>query len=218
MDLDAGTQATYKQIPDLPACGLVSSSDTCEPGAHDESPLPRGVALDGQGNLFITDANQEVIWRITPAGTIAPWAVFAEGDVPAGVAIDNDADVVVTLSRSLEAGPAAGAVIHVDVHADGAAGRRTMFAETDVLSGPVGLAVTPHGEVVVALADADAVILLGRDGTEIDRLDAAGAAGDTGIALDAPTGVVVAGGRAFVTNQAPTDSTAWVVFSVELQP
>lgn len=216
VDLDTGDQATYEQIPDVPACGLVSSSDACEPGAHDESPLPRGIALDSQGSLFITDANQELIWRIAPTGNIAPWAVFAEGDVPAGIAFDNDGDVVVSLSRSLDGGPAAGAVIHVDVRADGTAGRRTTFAQTDALSGPVGLAVTSTGEVVVALAEADTLLLLGSDGRELDRLRADGAAADTGIALDAPTGVVIAGDRAFVTNQAPSDSTAWVVFSVEL--
>lgn len=217
-DLGTGDQATYEQIPDLAACGLVSSSDTCEPGAHDERPLPRGIALDGRGNLFVTDSNQELIWRIAPTGTVQPWAVFAEGEVPAGVAIDNEGDVVVVLSRSGDSGPAAGAVIHVDVRSDGTAGRRTMFAETEPLAGPVGLAVTSTGEVVVALADADAVMLLGRDGKELDRLDAAGAEGDSGKALDTPTGVFVAGGRAFVTNQAPSDSSAWVVFSIELNP
>src|SRR5438128_6474412 len=172
---------------------------------------PTGVAVDAKGNVYIADAGQHRVRRVTPAGVISTVAgtgragaagdgaaVAAELMVPFGVAIDAagvlyiaDRDnhrvrrVAVDGSISTVAGPGLSA---------SAAGHSPALApELD----PAGLAVDADGTVYVADLANNRVRKIGRDGaiSVLAGTGARGFAGDGGPAvaalLSAPSGVAV---------------------------
>lgn len=222
VDLDRGNQSTYAVLADLPACGATASSNRCEPGT-DDRPRPRAMALDDDATLFVTDSGQGLVWRIPDGENPESWFAFAAGEVasgPTGIAIDEAGDVLVVTSMALQEDTGRGLIQRIRVRADGTAGQRTTVARTDPASGPVGLAVTPDGAIVVALTQSNVLVLLGPDGTERARLTAEDVSEDAEVPLDGPTGVAIRGRSVVVTNQSPTanDSSHWVVFQIPLVP
>lgn len=78
-------------------------------GAAAQFGSPRGLAVDGSGNIFVADAANNTIRKITPAGVVTTIAgapnnfANAEGtgagalfDVPVGVAVDGNGNVFVS--------------------------------------------------------------------------------------------------------------------------
>jgi sugar lactone lactonase YvrE len=220
LDLDRGRQATLAALADLPACAPTAASAACEHGA-DDRPEPRDLVVDQHGGVLVSDSGQGVIWRVPPGGRAMPWFVFPDAEAasrPTGLALDPAGALLVATTVSLQPSAGAGQVQRIAVGADGGPGERTTVAEIEPLSGPMGLAVTPGGGIVVALATADAVVLLGPDGAERARLTADQVAAAAGVPLDGPTGLALRGRSLVVTNQSPTanDASHWVVFDVPL--
>jgi hypothetical protein len=215
----AGSQRTYVEIPDIAACGLLASADACEEGARDDRPAPRGVAIEEDGTLLVADAGQAVVWRIDVSARPAPWKTFPDTDPPVAVATEDAGSVLVLVSRSLDVERAGRGVLHrFAVRADGSPGEGSVVTITEALSDPSGVAVGGAGEIVLTLSGQNAVVLLSADGKERDRLEAAEAEGRTGVPLDGPSGVVLAGRSAWVTNGSPRSNTEanWVVFEIQL--
>jgi glucose/arabinose dehydrogenase len=86
--------------------GAVGSTDGT--GADARFNEPYGVAVDGDGNVYVTDRYNHTIRKITPAGVVTTWAGaegesgFVDGigraaffDYPSGVAVDGDGNVYV---------------------------------------------------------------------------------------------------------------------------
>lgn len=205
VDLDRGSQETVAVVPDLPGDGR---------------PQPAGLALDGDGTAYITDAGQGVIWRLSASADVSPWYVFADAEAaagPTGIALDAAGDLLVATAVSLRESPAAGLVQRIDVRPDGAAGERTTIATTSHLSGPAGLAVADGGAVVVTLQEADEILLLGPEGDERALVTREQVQRATGLPLDGPAGIAFHAGAVVVANQAPTgDPSHWAVFVIDL--
>lgn len=214
----SGAVDVYAEIPDLPACGA-SGTQGCEPGTRNDAPLPRGIALDAAGGLYVTDAAQSLIWRVSTAPRVSPWMALDDTDAPSGVALDPQGSLVIAIGRPLGTAAAQpGAVVRVQVRPGPVPGRTSTLAETAPFDAPAGLAVAPAGDIVLSLQGANAVVLLSPSGRELARLDAARVDADTGVPLDGPTGVAIHRDRALVTNQSPrsNDSDHWTVFRLEL--
>jgi sugar lactone lactonase YvrE len=90
-----------------------SSGSTDGTGSAARFKNPRGVAVDGSGNIYVTDMDNHMIRKITPAGVVAtlagtaglPGSNNATGSAagfnsPAGVAIDSSGNVYVSEERN----------------------------------------------------------------------------------------------------------------------
>jgi len=123
--------------------------------------FPFGVAVDSSGNVYVTDANNHLIRRITPAGVVSTLAGtgtegFADGtgteaqfDFPSGVAVDSSGNVYVAdsgnhrIRKITPEGVVSTLAGSTEGFADGA-GNTAQFED------PYDLAVDSFGNVYVA--------------------------------------------------------------------
>jgi sugar lactone lactonase YvrE len=224
LDLDSGTQERFAFFPNLPACLLVISAPTCEPGPRDNAPLPRAAVRDKAGNLYVTDAGQGTIWRVRPGGGEAEvWHqsndFLSTSSGLGGIALDAQGNVIVAVTSSLS--PAtlnSGVVYRVPVQANGRPGTHTQVARTGMNEAPVGLAVGKSGRIYLALSSAHQLLVLEPGGQERGRITADQARERTSVPFDAPVGLAFRGQSLLITNQSATNDPArWVVFDVSVQ-
>ena len=106
--LAASAQATtVYQVSTLP--GMATSSGSVDgTGTNAQFFKPRGAALDGSGNLYVTDTDNYTIRKITPGGVVTTFAgsagivgttdgtgTLARLTFPTGVAVDGGGNVYV---------------------------------------------------------------------------------------------------------------------------
>ena len=214
VDVVTGQQTEVARLPNLSGCPGVPP---CEVGVSDDGPLPRGVATDGSGTLYVTDATQGVIWRIAPGGVAEPWLVapqFATANGLGAVVVEAAGSLLVAAPEVLDPRSlGGGGVYRVPVNADGSAGTPDLVAPFAGGELPTGLALTHDGSIAVALAGIDAVALLGGDGSEVRRVTGTA----TGVALDTPTNLAFSGLTLLATNQAPATPANWAVLAVGIR-
>ena len=153
-----------------PAGAVSTFAGTPEDWGSDDGPVasakfnnPVGLALDRAGNLFVADANNHTIRRITPAGTVSTFAGLAGTDgfadrvgaaarftKPAELAIDDSGNLFVadSFNHLIRQITPAGEVTTVTGLArdDGANDGANRTAR---LFNPYGLAFSPRGELLV---------------------------------------------------------------------
>jgi streptogramin lyase len=171
---DAGSQTIRKITPSgvvTTLAGMANSSGSADgAGADARFFLPKGVAVDGAGNVFVADTNNNAIRKITPAAVVTTLAGSADfpgsadgtgnaarfsmnfmGD-PSGIAVDWTGNVFVTdngnntIRRITPAGVVttlAGSAADDSGSADGT-GAAARFNH------PSGIAVDSAGNVFVA--------------------------------------------------------------------
>jgi sugar lactone lactonase YvrE len=82
-------------------CGQNSGGNTDGTGSAARFNRPRGVAVDGNGNVYVADSNNSTIRKITPGGVASTLAgavtsdVASRFDFPTGVAVDSAGNVYV---------------------------------------------------------------------------------------------------------------------------
>ncbi|MFI5136248.1 MAG: putative Ig domain-containing protein [Sphingobacteriales bacterium] len=99
---------------------------------------PDGIAIDGSGNLFVSDYNNNAIRKITPGGVVSTFYISYSTFGPGGLCFDNsgnlivaaqDASQIISISSSATATVIAGTT---PGYANGAAGSAQFNTPTDV--------------------------------------------------------------------------------------
>ena len=123
-----------------------------------------GIAFDAAGNLFASDATDQIIFKFTPAGASSVFvgsAAFTAVQGPVGLAFDRSGNLWVTTEGN-EGGPGGDAVL---VFAPD--GTESTFATN--LADPRGIAFDPAGNLFVAELKAAAVgdiLKFSKDGSQ----------------------------------------------------
>ena len=129
LNLETGEHETWSSLPDVPLCLPIVEVD-CEPGLRDNPPVPVAAAFSSSGDLFVSDAGQAMVWKVSQLGVPEPWLAdpaFASptGFGPAGLQFNAAGDLVVTVTASLVG--LTGGVFLVDVNDRGDAGDVTQL-------------------------------------------------------------------------------------------
>ncbi|HEX8556748.1 MAG TPA: hypothetical protein VF668_01525, partial [Pyrinomonadaceae bacterium] len=185
------------------------------PGARDGAAAaagfgePFGVAVDGEGAVYVADAGESNrIRRLTPAGEVLTLAGgregFADGagagasfNTPSGLALDADGNLYVADTGNNRVRRVTREGVVTTLAGEGGAGFRDGAAAGARFDAPVGVAVGKGGEVYVADTYNDRVRLITKDGL-VRTFAGLGAPGHAdGGALDAalfdtPCGLAVA--------------------------
>jgi sugar lactone lactonase YvrE len=149
---------------------------------------PRGVATDGDGNVYVADIGNETIRRISPAGEVTTFAGLAgqSGSAngkrsasrfgsPSGVAVDRSGNVYVTSANLVRRITAAGEVTTLAGTLQGGTGDGTGSAAKFNL--PNGAAVDAAGNVYIAEPNSNTIRKITPNGAVTTFAGLAGSSG-----------------------------------------
>jgi sugar lactone lactonase YvrE len=165
---DSGNHLVRAIVPDRTVRTLAGRAETwgTEDGAGNNARFngPVGVAINSDGNIFVSDSNNHVIRRVTRAGIVSTWAGAAGADgstdgerlaatfsKPAELAFDAHGNLFVAdsfnhlirkISRDGKVSTVTG-VAGADGSVDGSNGQARLF-------NPYGLAIGPDGSLIVS--------------------------------------------------------------------
>ncbi|MBI4590472.1 MAG: SMP-30/gluconolactonase/LRE family protein [Candidatus Rokubacteria bacterium] len=129
-------------------------------GPKDQPPAPNGLALDRDGNLYVSDSFQGVIWKITESGQVSVWkqdiGLISTQALPFGA---NGITFTPLGDALLAANSGEGTIVKIPVNPDGSAGPVSTFAAG--ITVPDGIAFGPDGNLwVVSPASPDYAVLV----------------------------------------------------------
>ncbi|ONK13120.1 SMP-30/gluconolactonase/LRE family protein [Streptomyces sp. MP131-18] len=227
LDPRTGEQTTYAELPDVPLCEGDARDAGCSAATADRPAAPINLAFDPDGNLYIGDLTQALIWRVPPGGgTGEVWYTASDMDSLFGPNtvrfLDHGRTLLLAesahdLQDPDELANARGRLYTLDIGRDGRPGQRRLFWEGGPGETPDGFAVSRSGTVYVALAVASTLLVLSRDGREITRLPAASQDNEEPqVPFDLLGGVAFHDNQLLITNQAFLGGPAahQVIFSV----
>lgn len=212
LDPRTGEQSLYAELPDLPLCSG-EPDGSCTLSKTDRPAQPINLCFDPEGNLYVGDLTQAAIWRVpNGGGTAEVWYTAADLESLFGPNtvrfLDHGKTMLFSQSAHQLLDPdklatARGRLYTLKVGRDGRPGRRELFWEGGPGETPDGFAVSRSGNVYVALAVADTLLVLGPDGREITRIPATPDRNENRqVPFDLPGGVAFYGDDILVTNQA----------------
>jgi sugar lactone lactonase YvrE len=216
LDTGTGRQTTYATFADLPNGG---------------TPMPDYAAWGPDGSLYVTDYQQDVLWRVPPGGGVAqPWLTDPRLDGggmfgTAGIELMADRRTLL-LSQASSAGfgelnPTTGKLYKVAIQADGRPGAPAKVWESGPAEAPDGFAIAKSGRVYLALVspDANQLVVIAADGKEIERFPQSPGGGENGssVPFDSPSSVMFLGTSVIVANQSYVngDATHQAILDVE---
>jgi streptogramin lyase len=189
--------------------------------------VPNYAAWGPAGVLYVTDYAKPTIWRLPPGGgPPQPWLTDPRLDGgpfgTTGIALEADHSTLLVGQQSeagLAAGnPATGRLFTVKIGSDGKPGPLNQLWESGPGDGPDGFAIARSGTVYVALLAANAIAVVGPDGTQRERFPVApGGANGSSVPFDSPSSVRFLGTRLIVANQSyfTGDATHQAILDVE---
>jgi sugar lactone lactonase YvrE len=164
-----------------PAIAFASTAQITLPSPANGYNNPDGVAVDGTGDVFIADANNNQVVQ-APAGGGVPTTVGTGLSQPAGVAVDGAGNVYIADSGNNR-------LVKVPYLGNGNYGTQTMVGST--LNQPNGVAVDGAGDVFVTDSGNNQVLEV-QAGCCVQTTVATGLNGPYSVAVDAAGDVFIA--------------------------
>jgi sugar lactone lactonase YvrE len=216
LDPRTGAQETYATFADTPNGG---------------TPMPDYAAWAPDGSMYVTDYQQDVLWRVPPGGGAAqPWLTDARLDGggefgTAGIELAADRRTLF-ISQASSAGlgelnPTTGKLYKLAIQPDGRPGPLQKVWESGPAEAPDGFAIAKSGRVYLALVSpkANQLVEIAPDGSEIERFPKDAGGGDNGssVPFDSPSSVEFLGTSVIVANQSYVngDATHQAILDVE---
>jgi sugar lactone lactonase YvrE len=206
-----GRFTRYATFRDLPLCGP-GEAKGCSPNLVDKPATPNFAAWGPRGELYVTDYGQAVIWRVPPGGGKARvWLADRRLD---GVEFGTTGMLLAPNRRALlvaqqtsaglgELNPTTGKLYRIPIR-DGGPGDMRVVWESLPGDLPDGFGIGRSGRIYLANAGLSAqIVVLGPDGTELERFPEAPLTGDnrSEIPFDTPSSATFLGRRILVANQ-----------------
>ena len=226
LDPATGRQRLYAGFRDVPPCGVApgTAGEDCSDTRMDGPAGPDYATFSPSGDLYVTDIDQALIWKVPKGGGRAEiWLKDARLESlygPNGIQFMADGRTLLfvnTASNPSAGNSFAGRLYTVPVQPDGGPGELTQVWESLPLDAPDGLAISRSGNVYVALAGTSQVVLLSPEFTELARTPPDPAANQAEeIPLDGPGSVAFLGERLLVSNHSPIrgDPESWAILDV----
>jgi sugar lactone lactonase YvrE len=222
-----GGQVTYARFRDVPPCEAAGRSRNCSETDVDGAPAPDYPVFGPNGEMYVTDINQALIWRV-PRGGGRPSVWFTEAGLetlygPNGIQFTSDGRTLL-FALTTESNPFAdprrtAGLYKIRVRSDGRPGRLRQFWESPMDDAPDGFAIARSGNVYVALAGptANAVAVISPRGEEIARIPPTEVENQLmEVPFDQPASAAFLGKRVLVTNQSVflRNPAHWAVLDV----
>jgi sugar lactone lactonase YvrE len=223
LDPATGEQWRYASFRDVPPCSGAPTGD-CSATSLDSPSGPDYPTFSPNGDLYVTDIDQALIWKVPSGGGDAEvWltdprleSVFG----PNGIQFMADGRTLLfanTASNPMAGNPLTGRLYTVPVESDGGPGELTQVWESLPLDGPDGFAIALSGNVYVALAGANQVVKLSPQFAELARTPPDPAANMAEeVPLDGPASLAFLDDRLLVSNHSPIrgDPSSWAILDV----
>jgi sugar lactone lactonase YvrE len=225
LDPATGEQGTYATFAEVPTCAM-ADDDQCSEAIVDLDAFPDYPVFAPDGTMYVTDLEQGLLWRV-PAGGGEGEVWFTDARLesvfgPNGIQfLDDGHTLLFAQTGSTPPGTtdaATGKLYTLPVEADGSPGELEVFWEGNPVDGPDGFAIAASGNIYVALAGANQVLVLGPDGRELARVPGTPIENQQQeVAFDTPASVAFLGDQVLVTNQSffTGDPDSWAVLSVD---
>ena len=212
LDRRTGDFSTYSTFRDLAPCSGEPDGN-CSPTSQDLPPMANYAAWGPSGELYVTDFQQGVVWRVPPGGGDAQvWLADRRLDGQmfgtTGIALAADGKTLVVAQGSSGGGlggptnPTSGKLYTVPINADGSPGDLTQLWESGPTELPDGFGIAQSGRIYIALLNVNQIAVVGPDGRELERFPA-GSDGQNGseAPFDSPSSAKFLGTRLLVPNQ-----------------
>src|SRR3954470_4353166 len=210
LDPFTGEQRRYASFRDVPPCSGEPDGN-CSQTRLDNSAAPDYGTFSSTGDLYVTDIDQALIWRVPRGGGDAEvWLTDPRLESvygPNGIQFMADGRTLLfvnTASNPNAGNPLTGRLYTVPVQPDGSAGELTQVWESRPADAPDGFALAQTGNVYVALAGSNQVVLLSPQFAELARSPENAAANEAEeIPLDGPASLAWLGDRLLLSNHSP---------------
>jgi SMP-30/Gluconolactonase/LRE-like region len=223
IDPATGEQQDYATFRDVPPCSQ-NPAVQCSQTVLDGPAGPDYGTFAPDGTMFVTDIDQGLIWRVRRGGGDAEvW--FSDPRLeslygPNGIQFMSDGRTLLfvnTASNPAAGNSLTGRLYTLPVQADEGPGPLTQVWESLPLDAPDGLAIARSGNVYVALAGSNQVVMLSPQFTEVARTPSSPIANqDEEIPMDGPGSIVFFGESLLVSNHSPIagNPQSWAILDV----
>ena len=220
LDLSTGKFTTYATIPDVPTCLAAGAGVACSPNLVDHEGIPNYSVWGPQGELYVTDFAQAVIWRVPPGGgTPRPWFTDRRLDGlefgTAGIALSPDRKALYVMQQTSlglgELSIGTGKLYRLPIASDGGPGTLSKVWESRLAELPDGFGIAKSGRIYVGNAGLmQQIVVIDASGNEVERFPDIPLTGDNGspIPFDGPSNATFVGNRILVANQANLGNTS----------
>ena len=210
LDRGTGEFSAYSTFRNLAPCSGAPDGN-CSPTSQDLDPMPNYAAWGPGGELYVTDFQQGVVWRVPPGGGDARvWLADKRLDGQmfgtTGIALEAGRRSLLVAQGSSGGGgalnPTTGKLYRVPIAANGAPGEMTQLWESGPTELPDGFGIAQSGRIYIALLNSNQIAVIGPEGREIERFPA-GPDGQNGseAPFDSPSSAKFLGTRLMVPNQ-----------------